>query len=211
MPVTTDLTFDNLYREYRPRIYRYLVRLLGGHEAEDLTQDVLAKVSVALKSYEDNSRLSAWLYKIATNVAIDRVRARQAARETTGCDDLDSIAHTESGWSMWSEGRGMSPGDEMIHEEMNSCVREVVSRLPDIDRTIIVLSEMEDFSDQEIAAILSIKVGAVKVRLHRARGKLRQKLESVCDFYHTKDNTLACCRKQPGILKIDFTKRKSRI
>ena len=78
---------------------------------------------------------------------------------------------------------------------MSACVREYVDRLPPDHRTVLVLSELEGFKNREIADILQITLENVKVRLHRARARLKQELDDGCDFYHTEEGTLACDRK----------------
>src|SRR5574341_2199351 len=71
----SELEFQKIYDAYRPRILRYLVRLVGEQEAEDLTQEVFVKVSQALKTFRGEAQLSTWIYRIGTNAAIDKIRA----------------------------------------------------------------------------------------------------------------------------------------
>ena len=80
---------------------------------------------------------------------------------------------------------------------MSDCVREFVDRLPPDYRTIIVLNELEGFTNREIAEILQISLDTAKIRLHRARAQLKKSLESGCDFYLNEGSELACDRKQP--------------
>jgi len=74
---------------------------------------------------------------------------------------------------------------------------EFFDRLPLDYRTIIILNELEGFTNKEIAEILQISLDTVKIRLHRARAQLKKSLESGCDFYLDGDSELACDRKQP--------------
>jgi RNA polymerase sigma-70 factor (ECF subfamily) len=105
-----------------------------------------------------------------------------------------------------------SPDQKVIRDEMSDCVREFVDRLQTDYRTILVLNELEGFTNTEIADILqisvdaakirlhrarAISVDAAKIRLHRARAKLKKELEKGCDFYHDERSELACDRKQP--------------
>jgi RNA polymerase sigma-70 factor (ECF subfamily) len=90
-----------------------------------------------------------------------------------------------------------SPDQKVIRDEMSDCVREFVDRLQTDYRTILVLNELEGFTNTEIADILQISVDAAKIRLHRARAKLKKELEKGCDFYHDERSELACDRKQP--------------
>lgn len=70
-----ELEFQKIHETFRPKIHRYLTRLLGELEAEDLTQEVFVRVSRALPTFRGESQLSTWLYRIATNAAIDRLRS----------------------------------------------------------------------------------------------------------------------------------------
>ena len=85
---------------------------------------------------------------------------------------------------------------EAIRKEMNECIREFVDKLNENYRTVIILSELKDLKNQDIADILGISLDAVKIRLHRARVKLKELFEAGCEFYRNEDNELACDRKR---------------
>ncbi len=197
MSFSPGIKFEDIYREYRSRIYRYLVRMVGEYEAEDLTQEVFVKAGKSLHSFKGSSQVSTWLFRIATNTALDRLRSTIYKKETENSVGLESIGAAGEDRNALVKGRSKAPDDLLIRKEMSDCVRSIVDSLPEDDRMVIVLSETEGFSDQEIATILGLKVGTIRVRLHRARAKLKEKLESACDFYRTRDNTLACDKKGP--------------
>jgi RNA polymerase sigma factor (sigma-70 family) len=91
--------FQRIYETYRPRIERYLTRMINEYEAEDLTQEVLVKISQALPSFRGESQLSAWIYRIATNAVIDRMRTvsyRQDA-QSGPLDDAMGLRTMRSG------------------------------------------------------------------------------------------------------------------
>jgi len=90
-----------------------------------------------------------------------------------------------------------SPERKVIRDEMSDCVREFVDRLPPDYRAIIILNELKGFTNKEVAEILQISLDTAKIRLHRARAKLKESLESGCDFYFDESSELACDRKQP--------------
>jgi RNA polymerase sigma factor (sigma-70 family) len=98
--------------------------------------------------------------------------------------------------------RRLSPPPAVFikHEEMSDCIREYITNLPPDYRTVIVMSELEGMSNQKVAGVLEISLDNVKVRLHRARAKLREAFDSGCDFYHNEQNILACDRKKTQIL-----------
>ena len=86
---------------------------------------------------------------------------------------------------------------ELERGEMSACVRDQVDQLPETDRSVILLCDIAGLSQDEIADVLGIEVGAVKVRLHRARKKLRAVLESACSFERDDRNVLVCEPKRP--------------
>jgi RNA polymerase sigma-70 factor (ECF subfamily) len=88
----------------------------------------------------------------------------------------------------------------VIQKEMSECINEYIDNLPPDYKTVIVLSEMEGLANKEIAEILGTSLGNVKIRLHRARAKLKSILNKACEFYYTDKSTLACDRKQIQIL-----------
>ena len=210
MSVSPDIKFEDIYREYQPRIYRYIVRLVGEYEAEDLAQEVFVKAGKSLNSFRGSSQISTWLFRIATNTALDRLKNTAYRKETVSSVGLESISDGGHDRNGWVKGRSKAPDELLIRKEMSDCVRSVIDSLPESDRMVIVLSEIEGFTDHEIAAILNLKVGTIRVRLHRACAKLKEKLESACDFYRTQDNTLAC-DKMPPVLSFradSHSKRK---
>lgn len=86
--------------------------------------------------------------------------------------------------------------DEQVERgEMNDCIREFIETLPDDYRTVIILSELEGLKNREIADVLSVSLDTVKIRLHRARLKLKQRLNQGCDFDRDDRGELCCDRK----------------
>jgi RNA polymerase sigma-70 factor, ECF subfamily len=195
--IDRSIEFQAIHDAYRPRILRYLTRLVGEADAEDVTQHVLLKLSESLGQFRGESRLSTWIYRIATNAALDQLR-RPRAQPTQG---LGSVATTEDSDSdseaegAWGEESIPSVETSAIRQEMSRCVRDFVERLPDNYRTVIVLSELEGFKNSEIGDILGISLDAVKIRLHRAREKLRQDLSTGCSFHRDERDEFACDRK----------------
>ena len=187
------MKFEEIYAEFQPKILNYLARLVEPIEAEDMAQVVFAKVSRCLAGFKGQSKLSTWIYRIATNTAIDRLRspAYKHAAGQTSLEDNPSVENTTSKIDPTD-----TPTDQIvIRKEMSECVREYVDRLPPDHRIVLVLSELGGFKNQEIADILQITLENVKVRLHRARARLKQELDDGCDFYHNEEGTLACDRK----------------
>mgnify|MGYP005850758107 CR=1 FL=1 len=189
------LEFQEIHDTFRPKIYRYLTRFVGEHEAEDLTQEVFVKVSQALKTFRSESQLSTWIYRIATNAALDRLRSPSFRRMVQKRLANDPIALSEiepSDKDVWTREKTPSLEISLIRKEMNECIRNFVENLPTDYRTVVVLSELEGLKNNEIAQILGVSLDTVKIRLHRAKAKLRKELETHCRFYRDERNELAC-------------------
>jgi RNA polymerase sigma-70 factor (ECF subfamily) len=172
-----------------------LTRLVGESEAEDLAQTVMLRVSEGLPSFRGEASLSTWIYRIATNAALDRLR-----RSGPGQAEVQEAVQTESGIDSETESfppEAQTPSVEAtaIREEMNTCIREFIGRLPETYKTVMVLSELEGFTNAEIAEILEVSLDTVKIRLHRARERLRKDLEAGCSFDRDERDELACDRK----------------
>ena len=80
----------------------------------------------------------------------------------------------------------------LIRKEMNQCIRNFIEALPGDYRTVIVLSEVEGLKDQEVADILGVTLNTVKIRLHRARARLKRELATQCSFHRDECGELAC-------------------
>ena len=183
--------FDGIYKEFHPKIHRYLSNLIGEDDALDVAQAAFLNISRSLKNFRKESSLSTWIYRIATNAAHDHAAsslARQQSSEELLDEDgsIDDLPDT-----------GFPGTDrEYIRREMNACIRGVVDRLPENYRTVLLLSDFEELTNPEIAEILGISIDTVKIRLHRGRTALRKAMESQCSLYHDERNELMCDRKE---------------
>ena len=190
----SESKFSELYKELYPKIRLYLERLVGESEAEDVAQIVFEKVNSSLSTFKGESKVSTWIFKIATNAALDRLKSPSYKRTPSG--PLAPVQlQTVENINMASK-KASSPDLKVIRDEMSDCVREFVDRLPYDYRTIIILNELEGFTNKEIAEILQISLETVKIRLHRARAQLKKSLESGCDFYLDQSSEIMCDRKQ---------------
>lgn len=190
-----ELDFQNIYDTFQPKIHRYLIRLVGEYEAEDLTQEVFVKISQRLKSFRGESQLSTWVYRIATNAALDKVRSPSFQQMVQKRSLSNSIAEGEieiEDKVVWTGEKITSVDQQLIRKEMNDCIRNFIEKLPENHKTILVLSELEGLQAREIAEILQISLDTVKIRLHRAKAKLKKELETHCSFYRDERNELAC-------------------
>lgn len=188
-----ELRFQRIYDEYYDKVNCYLKRMVGDGEAEDLTQEVFIKIGKALETFRGEAQLSTWIYRIATHTALDRFRATHAHESRNFYED-DS-ASTEEDKNSWTGEREASTEQKVIREEMNECIRGIINTLPEAYRTVIILSELEGLKDGEIAQIMGTSLQATKIRIHRARVKLKDEMTKACVFYRDEQSGFACDRK----------------
>jgi RNA polymerase sigma-70 factor (ECF subfamily) len=195
--MSVELDFNEVYEEFQPKILHYVARMTGIDEAEDITQEIFQKISFALKDFEGKSKLSTWIYRIATNTALDRLRSASFKNSS----EQDTFEDSVEDRNVWA-GRSKTPLDQkLIRKEMSECVWEYIEKLPSDYRTVIVLSQFEGFKNREIADILQISLDAVKIRLHRARASLKNLLDDACLFEHNEQGILICDRR-PTLIQI---------
>lgn len=186
-----ELEFQEIYDTFQPKIHRYLKQLVGDGEAEDLTQEVFVKVSQALENFRGDSKLSTWLYRIATNAARDRLRSpsfQRIVQEGLSNAPAENINTEIEDGNVWTDEKVPLAEQQVFRKEMNECIQGYISKLPENYRTILVLSEFEGLRNEEIADIVGVSVDTVKIRLHRARERLKEELADNCDSYWIEDN-----------------------
>jgi len=196
MPEKID--FNEVYTEFYPKITRYISRLVGTDEAEDIAQEVFEKISSSIGEFRGKSKLSTWIYRIATNTSIDRMRSA-AYKQSKAQIELDETDGSETQNDLAAIKQD-AIDQTLVRREMSECIVEFIDKLPPDYKTIIALSELEGLTNKEIADILETSLENVKIRLHRARAKLKTVLNDGCDFYYNEQNVLACDRKASQIL-----------
>jgi RNA polymerase sigma-70 factor (ECF subfamily) len=185
------LEFQEIFDAFQPKIIRYLSRLVGENDAEDLTQEVFIKVNKSLGKFRGESKVSTWLYRIATNAALDSLRSssQKSAARTCSLDiDLDDKEPIIMDQNAWTGEIVPQVEPQVYRKEMNDCIQGFIDRLPADYRTVLLLSEFEGFKDNEIAEIRGVSTNSVKIRLHRARVMLKRDFERNCDTYWIEDN-----------------------
>lgn len=190
---------EELHREHGDRIRRYLARLAGPADADDLLQEVFERAQRAIGGFRGDSRALTWLYRIATNVAIDRLRSAggRAELERDGGEG-DPRDRGEGGDA--TDERALD--GEVDRKRMRECILRVVDGLPASQRAVILLGELRELSDREMADALGISLGAAKIRLHRARRALKAALESACTFERDEVTGLACAPRAGGLVPL---------
>ncbi|HVB25765.1 MAG TPA: sigma-70 family RNA polymerase sigma factor [Ktedonobacteraceae bacterium] len=170
---TNTRSYEILVQRYMNRVYSIVYRVVyNREEAEDITQEVFVKVYNGIKKFEQQASFSSWLYRIATNSALDALdrmkrqrsnvlsfsnRGQKQERE----EEVDPLAQQVSPES--------GPEEKSIQRELRECIHRVLKKLDREQARILVLRDFEDMSYDEITVLLTSSLSAVKMRIHRAR------------------------------------------
>jgi len=168
--------FERLVSRYQNKIVGYAARMLSdADEAEDVAQEVFIKAYRSLDSFRGDAMFSTWLYRITTNLCIDRMRSKK--RRPQQAYSLDEPYDKDEG----DGGREIAdfstePTREVEREELRRRVREVMAEMPEKMRTILIMCDMQGMAYEEIATVLDCPLGTVKSRLFHARADLGRRL-----------------------------------
>lgn len=189
-----SLNITELYNAYSSKLIFYLTRLVGKSEAEDLMHETFIKVFNSIDTFKGNSQISTWIYKIATNTAVDKLKSAGYRRQKYETASIDYIEPLKSNFRQDTD-EEFNIEYNFFKQEMNQCISDFIDRLPDNYRTIFLLREYENFTIEEISEVIGVSFDNVKIRLHRARKKLQELLMNNCQFYYDEYSKLCCDRK----------------
>jgi len=177
--------FEALVNRYEGKVYRLAMRMLRNQEdAEDALQEAFLQVYRGLKGFEGRSTFSTWLFRLATNVCLMKIRHR--GTEPAQLLPLEEYLprHEEGGHPQiqdWPD----KPEEVLLNKESRQKMLEALERLPAEYRAVFILRDVEGLSNAEAGEALGISVAAVKSRLHRARLTLRGMLSSYFEKIET--------------------------
>jgi len=179
------MEFWEVYDQHYLQVKRVILALVRDEwVADDLTQETFARVHDHLGELRDPAKLSSWIFRIAYNLCRDHFRKKDEHLN----DNLD-----HEGSEIAEE---TSTERQFEQHQMGECVQQEIDRLPEPLRMVIILSDMMEFNQREVADILGITVENSRVRLHRARKRLKALLEKKCTFETDERNVLVCEPKE---------------
>jgi RNA polymerase sigma-70 factor (ECF subfamily) len=182
------MEFWDIYDQFYTRVRKFILVLVKDEwAADDLIQETFLRIQNNLGSLKDPSKLSSWIFRIAYNLCQDHFRQVKKSRKEKSLDQEE----TEDLKDALAQ-KGSDIQKELEQRQMGECVQNQVDLLPKSLREVLILFDMMEFNHQEIADILGISVENVKVRLHRARKKLKPILEEKCTFATDERNVLIC-------------------
>jgi RNA polymerase sigma-70 factor, ECF subfamily len=168
--------FAELVELYKDKVYQISYRMVGNvHEAQDISQEAFLRAYMNIDSFDVSRKFSTWLFRIVTNLSIDRLRKKKPDlyldQEISGTDGLTYSSQVAAAEDL--------PEDQVITHELQDWIQEEISRLPLKYRSAIILKYIEDLSLKEISEVLDLPVATVKTRIHRGREALRKKLSNL--------------------------------
>ncbi len=165
--------FSELVNAFADRIHAYLYNMVGDRElAEDLTQETFVRAWQALSSFRGGAAFGTWLYRIATNLAIDAMRRRKREGPQQSLDEPVEGEDSEMERQLADPARG--PDEVVEARELQAAVREAIGELSPKLRAVLLMYDFEGMSYEEIAQALGVPMGTVKSRLFNARQQLRK-------------------------------------
>ena len=176
-------SYEELVRRHMNRVYRIVYRVVSHkQEAEDITQEVFVKVYHGLKKFEQQSSFSSWLYRIATNSALDALdktkrhskniaplTSQNKTRNEEETNDINLPASSAAG-----------PEEKVIQKELRECINRVLKKLDREQARLLIMRDFEDLSYDEIARVLQLGLSAVKMRIHRSRLAFQEMFSQFC-------------------------------
>jgi len=172
-----------IYDQYYQKVRKYILHTVRNDWlADDLVQETFIRVNDNLENLRDPVKLQAWIFRIAHNLCQDYFR-QQGKSANLGLEEVSEETVPS---------KAPTTQKELEQGQMRKCVFGLVNRLPESLRSVIILSDVSEFNQKEIAEIMGITVENVKIRLHRARKKLKELLEEHCVFEVDERNVLTC-------------------
>ncbi len=192
MPKETDLSLverlhcgdtaalEGLIERYGSRVYRLAYHITRNEaDAQEVVQDVFLAVFRKIHTFEGRASLGSWLYRVATNTALLKIRSRPADREVSLDSQLPSFlpdGHRAGDLATLNADWSQTPEAELLSQETRAILSRAIDGLPAQYQAVLVLRDVEGFSNEEVAEMVGETIPAVKSRLHRARMVLREEL-----------------------------------
>ncbi len=163
--------FERLVEIHQRSVIGTVAKMLGNpSDAEDIAQQVFIRVWRSASRYEPQARFTTWLFTIARNLVFNEARRRRR-KPTVSVQEREETTHR-----LVEDRHGSSPGDDLLHAELEASVDRAIEALPEKQRLAVVLRRYEEMPYEEIGAVLGMSVPAVKSLLFRARAQLKESL-----------------------------------
>lgn len=184
-----EAAFEELIRQYEKKVYTLCFRMCGNSEdAEEAAQDAFLALWRGIDLFRQESSLSTWIYRLATNACIDTLRRRKKQSGSVSLDDEELFVDAVD--------TSPQPQETVEHREARKLLQEGLSALPEEYRKVLILREIEGLSYTEIAESASIELGTVKSRISRGRSLLRNFLSGNGNFFEIASSKVTECNRE---------------
>ena len=184
-----ETAFEELLRQYEKKVYTLCFRMCGNSEdAEEAAQDAFLALWRGIDRFRQESSLSTWIYRLATNACIDTLRRRKKQSGSVSLDDEELFVDAVD--------TSPQPQETVEHREAQKLLQEGLSALTEEYRKVLILREIEGLSYTEIAESASIELGTVKSRISRGRSLLRNFLSGNGNFFEIASSKVTECNRE---------------
>jgi RNA polymerase sigma-70 factor, ECF subfamily len=178
--------FEDAAREVSRAVLDYLRRYVGDPAvAEDLLQETLIRMNKGLPAFEGRASIKTWAFAIASRVAADYLRDPARRAQVVELEEADAVADP-----------AISLDERLVIGEMDACIRRTIDTLPHPYRTALILHDLEGLPAEQVAQIAECSLATAKIRIHRARQRLKDALAQRCTFYRDPQAVFRCDQKQ---------------
>jgi RNA polymerase sigma-70 factor, ECF subfamily len=169
-PQCRDLdAFEQLVRKFQPYAYSLAMKfLLDEQEASDIVQESFIRVWKNIDRYDSNQKFTTWLYKIVTNLCVDRLRALQRHRGMFFSRERDPMMEDLPDERDWEAA--------LSHEQLAAIIKTLSNRLTRTQKLVFTLRDLQDLNIEEVVGITGLSIGSIKTNLHYARKSIREAL-----------------------------------
>lgn len=182
----SPIEFEAAARDVSRAVLDYLVRYVGDPSvAEDLLQETLIRMNKGLAGFEGRASLKTWAFSIASRVAADYLRHPERQTQVVEVEEAEAVADP-----------ALDVNQRLVIDEMDACIRRTIDTLPDSYRTALILHDLEGLTAEQVAEVGECSLATAKIRIHRARQRLKDALANRCTFYRDQDAVFRCDQKQ---------------
>lgn len=173
--------FEELIESYQKKIFNLAYRILGNYDdAGDMAQEALIRIFRSIASFKEQSSFSTWVYRITTNVCLDEIRKKKN-KKVISLDEEIRMEDGEMKRQIMSD--DIQPDEAAELEELRTFVSDAINSLPEDQRLVITLRDIQGLSYEEISSVLDCPSGTVKSRINRARQALKNVLSTKRELF----------------------------
>jgi len=177
-PITYKTDFEKIVESYQEKVRNTCFRYVNNSEdADDIAQEVFVKVYESLDTFREEAQLSTWIYRIAVNKSLDFLRSKNRKKRFTKLTSIFQKVNDDEEMVIAIPVLE-NPQQVMEDNERKEVLNWAISKLPENQKTAIILSKYEGFSNKEITEIMNISLSAVESLVHRAKKNLHKQLSS---------------------------------